>query len=81
MLHIIFPFTRKSAVEVARNLQNQVFAYLETLRILHSDNGREFVNEVVRSLVREWPGEVTIVNGRPKNPKCQVLVEQGNHMA
>ena len=28
----------------------------------------------------EWPGEVTIVNGRPRNPKCQGLIEQGNGM-
>ena len=26
-------------------------------------------------LCKEWPGEVT---GRPRNPKCQGLVEQGN---
>ena len=32
----------------------------------------------MHSLVRDWPGEVTIVNGRPRNPKCQGLVEQGN---
>ena len=38
-------------------------------------NGHEFVNEIVHSLVRDWPGEITIVNGRPRNPKCQ---EQGN---
>ncbi len=72
------PLTSKSAAEVALNVQNQVFAYLGTPRILHSDNGREFVNEIVHSLVRDWPGEVTIVNGRPRNPKCQGLVEQGN---
>lgn len=79
-LHILFPLARKSAAEVALNLRNQVFAYLGTPRILHSDNGREFVNQVVHSLVRDWPGEVTIVNGRPRNPRCQGLVEQGNHM-
>ena len=41
-------------------------------------NGREFVNEIVESVVKEWPGEVTIINGRPRNPKCQGMVEQGN---
>ena len=30
--------------------------------------------------MKEWPGEVVIVNGRPRNPKCQGLVEQGNGM-
>ena len=47
------------------------FSYLGTSKILHSDNGREFVNANVASLCKEWPGEVTIVNGRPRNPKCQ----------
>ena len=61
----------KSAAEVALNLQNEVFSYLGTPNILHSDNGHEFVNEIVASLCREWPGEVIIFNGRPRNPKCQ----------
>ena len=78
--HVLFPQMRKSAAEVALNLQNQVFAVLGIPRILHSDNGREFVNEIVHSIVKEWPGQITIVNGRPRNPKCQGLVEQGNHM-
>ena len=76
---VLFPLSRKSAAEVGLNLQNRVFAYLGTPRILHSDNGREFVNEIVRDVVKNWPGHVTIVNGRPRNPKCQGLVEQGNH--
>ena len=25
-----------------------------------------------------WSGEVVIVNGPPRNPKCQGLIEQGN---
>ena len=66
--HVLFALSRKSAAEVGLNLQNQVFAYLGTPRILHSDNGREFVNEIVRDVVKSWPGKVTIVNGRPRNP-------------
>ena len=79
-MHVLFPLARKSAAEVGLNLQNNVFALLGTPRILHSDNGREFVNEIVQTVVKEWPGEVVIVNGRPRNPKCQGLVEQGNFM-
>ena len=79
-MHVLFPLARKSAAEVALNLQNNVFALFGTPRILHSDNGREFVNEIVLTVVKDWPGEVVIVNGRPRNPKCQGLVEQGNFM-
>lgn len=77
--HVIFPLMRKSAAEVALHLQSQVFSVLGTPKILHSDNGREFVNNIVRMVVEKWPGEVVIVNGRPRNPRCQGLVEQGNH--
>ena len=63
---------------MALNLQSQVFSYVGTPKILHADNGRELVNAIVASLCKEWPGEVTIVNGRPRIPKCQGLVEQGN---
>ena len=79
-MHILFSLARKSAAEVALNLQSKVFAIFGTPRILHSDNGREFVNEIIRAVVKEWPGEVVIINGRPRNPKCQVLIEQGNFM-
>ena len=77
--NVLFPLSRKSSSEVALGLQNCVFACLGTPCILHSDNGREFVNETVGNLVKQWPGKVTIVNRRPHNPKCHDLVEQGNH--
>ena len=78
--HILFPLMHKSAQEVALNLQDRVFSVVGVPRILHSDNGREFVNNIVHTVTKEWPGDVVIVNGRPRNPKCQGLVEQGNHM-
>ena len=75
--HAIFPLMHKAAAEVAVGIQN-VFAYLGTPKILHSDNGREFVNAIIRNLISTWPGETTIVSGRPRNPRCQGLVEKGN---
>ena len=39
--HVLFALCQKSAAEVALNLQNQVFSYLGTPKILHSDNGRD----------------------------------------
>ena len=78
--HILFPLSRKSATEVGLKLQIHVFAYLGTAGILHSGYCRELVNEIVRDVVKNWPGHVTIVNGRPRNPKCQGLIEQGNHI-
>ncbi len=48
--HILFPLSTKSAAEVGLKLQNEVFAILGTSRILHSDNGRRFVNEIIHNL-------------------------------
>ena len=57
---ILFPLMRKCAHEVALNLQKLVFSVLGTPKLLHSDNGREFVNEIIHNLIKDWPGEVVI---------------------
>ena len=77
-MHVLFPLIEKSAAEVALNLSTKVFAYYGPPKILQSDNGREFVNGIVRKLVKDWPGEITIINGRARHPQSQGLVEQGN---
>nr|XP_047141505.1 uncharacterized protein LOC124816377 [Hydra vulgaris] len=46
--------------------------------ILHSDNGSEFINDVIKSLLLTWPGKTQIVNGSPRHSQSQGLVEQGN---
>ncbi|KAL5475273.1 hypothetical protein EMCRGX_G027353 [Ephydatia muelleri] len=71
---------KKSAVDVAVGLVKRVFPYLGLPKILQSDNGREFVNEIVKEVVRSWPGEVVIINGRPRHSQSQGLVEKGNHL-
>ena len=62
--HVLFPLVRKSAAEVAVALSNQLsLCCLRYPKILHSDNGQEFVNEIIHSIVKEWPREVMVVNG------------------
>ena len=51
----------KSGAEVALNLQNHVFLFVGVPKILHSDNGQEFVNRIVEHVVEQWPGDVAIV--------------------
>ena len=77
-MHVLFPLMEKSTAEVALNLSTKVFANFGPPKILQSDNGREFVNGIVRKLVDEWPGEITIINGRARHPQSQGLVERGN---
>ena len=60
---------------MAWNLATKVFAYLGLPRILQSDNGREFASTLMAELEKNWPGEITIVNGRPRHPQSQGLVE------
>ena len=77
-LHVLFSLQQKSAAEVALNLETKVFAYFGLPKVLQSDNGREFVNTIIHQVVADWPGEVTIINGRPRHPQSQGLVERGN---
>ena len=77
-MHVLFSLMHKSAEEVAYNLQAKVFAYFGIPKILQSDNGREFVNVIVQKLVEDWPGEITIINGRPRHLQSQGLIEKGN---
>ena len=61
----------KQAAEVASNLVNKVFAYFGLPTILHSDNGKEFVANIVVKVVEKWPGKCTLVNGGARKPWVQ----------
>lgn len=77
--HIAFAMKTKGAHETAKKVAKYVFAFFGLPSIIHSDNGTEFVNDVISSLVAMWPGTAKFVNGNPGNSKCQGLVEQGNN--
>ena len=77
--HILFPLRDKSANEVATTIEERVLASVGPPHIFHSDNGREFVNQLLHSLLETWSsGNVTFVNGRPRHSQSQGLVERGN---
>ena len=59
-------------------IQDHVFAYLGLSLIFHSDNGREFINEVLQRLFEDWGGDTIFVNGCPKHSQSQGCVEHGN---
>ncbi|KAL8570750.1 hypothetical protein ACOMHN_006900 [Nucella lapillus] len=69
--HILFPLATKSADEVSKMFAERVLAYLGSPRIFHSDNGREFVNQVMHALLKVWNRDVTFVNGRPRHSQSQ----------
>ena len=76
--HVLFPLKRKTAEEVSYMIQERVLAYLGPPKIFHSDNGREFINSLIRSMFEKWGGDVTFVSGRPRHSQSQGLVERGN---
>ena len=76
--HVLFPMVCKEASEVAKNLTNNVLAYFGLPYILHSDKGKEFVNNIIRNLAKEWPGECKLINRKARSPLVQGLVERTN---
>lgn len=74
-----FPAPSKEAQHVAHVLRQYVFPYFGGPKILHSDNGREFVNSLVRDFLEKWPGKIQMVTGRPRHPQSQGLIEQAHY--
>ncbi|CAF5046794.1 unnamed protein product [Rotaria sp. Silwood1] len=72
----MYPLTSKEVINVAEVLKS-IFYQFGPPRILQSDNGREFVAKVILDLTKLWPG-LLIINGRPRHPESQGLVERGN---
>ena len=66
----------KHAAGVAAKLKT-TFCQFSSPEILQSDNGSEFVAEVISDLVKSWPGTL-IIRGRPHHPQSQGMVERGN---
>lgn len=70
------PLKSKRAAEVSDNLV-EVFGIFGAPSLLHSDNGKEFKNQITQELVKKWPGCKT-VNGRPRHSQSQGSVERAN---
>lgn len=76
---ILFPMKGKSANEFASNFFRRFLATFGLPKILHSDNGAEYINHVMDAVAVIWPGEVSFVHGKPRHSQSQGLVEQGNN--
>lgn len=70
------PLKTKRAEEVAYHLL-QIFLIFGAPAILHSDNGREFSNQVISELCAMWK-DVKIVHGKPRHSQTQGSVERAN---
>ena len=56
---------------VVKVLHNYVFPVFGLPAIVHSDNGKEFVNKLIGDVVSTWP--------RSRHPQSQGLVEQAHY--
>ncbi|CAF0723680.1 unnamed protein product [Adineta steineri] len=72
----LYALPSKEAINVANNLRN-IFYTFGLPKILQSDNGKEFVAKIILDLKLNWP-DLIIINGRPRHPQSQGLVERSN---
>lgn len=73
---VLRPLKTKRAEEVANNLLD-IYLLLGAPAILHSDNGREFVNDWLRHMHEMWP-TLKVVRGKPRHSQTQGSVERAN---
>jgi len=66
----------KRADEVAYHLLD-IFTTFVAPNILHSDNGREFCNQIIKSLCEMW-NDIKIVHCKPRHSESQGSVERAN---
>ena len=71
------PLQRKQGILVASELRI-LFHEIGFPLIFHSDNGREFINEEVYSLLSNYDPSILMVRGAPRTPRHQGSVENGN---
>jgi len=71
---LLRPLTHKRAEEVAYVLFD-IFTTFGAPAILQSDNGREFVNEIINKLCNMWE-DLKIIHGKPRHSQSQGSVER-----
>jgi transposase InsO family protein len=54
-----------------------IFSIMGAPKLLHSDNGKEFANKIVREVCRIWPA-CRLIHGKPRHSQSQGSVERCN---
>ena len=71
-----YPLPSKKTNAIALKLF-ELFTEIGPPTILQSDNGREFTSKIIKNLSNLW-NNLKIINGRPRHPQSQGLIERGN---
>ena len=72
------PLESKNSIGIKKELE-KIFTYFGAATIFHSDNGREFVNHSLQEMLTSWPTQVQVVQGRPRHPQSQGMIEQAHN--
>ena len=62
-------------------MKSRWLSYFGLPNILQSDNGLEFKNQKIVTLVTKLEGDCELRNGRPRHPQTQGLLEQASGTA
>lgn len=73
-----FPLQSKEAESVAAIFKTYIFPYFGIPKIFHTDNGREFANNIIENLIKSWQSDIQIIHGRPRHPQTQGVVERAH---
>jgi len=73
---VAVPMKNKAAATVANHLIKDVFKIPGPPQILQSDNGKEFVAEVIKSICTSL--NIKMIHGRPRHPQSQGQIERLN---
>ena len=57
-------------------MKERVFSVFGLPYILHSDNGREFVNNLIVDTIEAWSGECKLVNGKARSSGCKDVLRK-----
>ena len=77
--HVLAPQKSKEAKETVEMIVTEVFSYFRLPKIIHSGNGKEFINDIIHAIVVLWPGRLSFINSGPRHSQSQGLVEQGSN--
>lgn len=74
--NVLIPLKRTDAFYVAKKLCRYVFGHFGLPRIIHSNLGRKYVDEMITWILQFWSTDAQILNGNPRFKKMSALIEQ-----
>ena len=74
--NVLIPLKRTDAYYVAKKLCRYVFGHFGLPRIIHSNLGRKYVDDIITWILQLWSTDAQILNGNPRFKKMAPLIQQ-----